>query len=150
MLWTTSLVLQLRGYFVFLYYWSAKISRILEKKLEKDGNLRVLSVTRFSRAHLVLVGETDAKYSEQIAIGGFDIDVGLDEGLPFLDHRTKLVGRQVHTVKVGKNRAALNIFGDQAELTERSFRIVVALKIREGHLENTELQTLGSDLCNFH
>lgn len=63
----------------------------------------------------------------------------LTQYLPLLDHGAHLVAGQVHAVEVGETVLALNIFGDELELTEGH---LVVLQISEAHLEHTSLQTV--------
>lgn len=57
------------------------------RHLLADGtHLRVLGVACLALRQLILGGETDAEHTQQVAIGGLDIDVGFNECLPFLDH----------------------------------------------------------------
>lgn len=46
----------------------------------------MLSVAGLALAERVLVGEADAEHAEQVAVRGLNIDVGFNEGLPFLYH----------------------------------------------------------------
>lgn len=46
----------------------------------------MLGIASLALAKRVLVGESDAEHTEQVAISGLHIDVGFNEGLPFLDH----------------------------------------------------------------
>ena len=46
----------------------------------------MLSVASLALTEGVLVGESDAEHTEQVAVGGLHVNVGLNQGLPFLDH----------------------------------------------------------------
>lgn len=46
----------------------------------------MLSIASFALTQRILVGETNAEHSEEVAISGLDVDVGFDQRLPFLDH----------------------------------------------------------------
>lgn len=105
----------------------------------------MLSVASFAGAQLVFVGEADAEYSEQITVGGFYVNICLDESLPFLDHRAKFVCGQVHAVEVGEDIAALDVLGDQTEFTVRPLAVLVVLQVRKGDFEDTGFQTFRSD-----
>lgn len=48
------------------------------------------------------LGESNSEKTENVAIGGSDIDRGLDQGLPFTDNRSELVGGEVHTEERGQ------------------------------------------------
>lgn len=56
--------------------------------LTDGADLRVLGVAGLALGQGVLSGESNAEHAQQVTIGGLDIDVGLNEGLPFLDHGT--------------------------------------------------------------
>ena len=47
----------------------------------------------------VLAGKGDGEEPDEVSIGGSDIDVGLDQGLPLSDQRSDLVGGEVHAVE---------------------------------------------------
>lgn len=105
----------------------------------------MLCVAGLSWALWIFVGETNAEYPQAVAIGGFDIDNSLNQGLPFLDHWPQLVCGQVHTMEVGENITSLDILSNQSEFTERSFGVIVALEISERNLKHSVFETLGSD-----
>lgn len=65
--------------------------------------------------------------------------------LKLLDHRLQFISRHIHSVKICQDITTLNIFTTEFELPERD---LVVLKIRQRHLKNASLQTLGSDLYN--
>ena len=71
-----------------------------------------LGITMFLGGVLLLLGETDTENPQKVTIGGLDIDVSLNEGLPFLDHGTKFIGSQVHTIKLCQAVLSLNIFSN--------------------------------------
>ena len=91
-----------------------------------------------------LLCEPNAEHSEQVTVCGPDIDVGLDQRLPFLHHRPQLVGGQVHAVEVGQDVAALDLLSDQFELAECD---LVILEIGERDLEDPALQTVRGNFC---
>lgn len=49
-------------------------------------DLGVLGVASLALRHRILDGEADAEHTQQVAVGGLNIDRALDQGLPFLDH----------------------------------------------------------------
>lgn len=65
-----------------------------------------------------------------------------DNHLPLLDHGTHLVTGQVHAVEVGEAVLALNILGDELELTEGH---LIVLQVSKAHLEHTSLKTIRGD-----
>ena len=67
----------------------------------------------------------------------------------FLDALPQFVGGQIHSMEVGEDVAALNVFSDELELAERTLGIVVVLQIGQRDLEHAALQSLGSNLCSL-
>jgi hypothetical protein len=61
---------------------------------------------------------------EKVSVGGLDVSVSLDQGLPLLDHRPQLVRREVHAVEVGQAVLALNILAQKLELLERPLGVL--------------------------
>lgn len=57
----------------------------------------------------------------------------------------EFISGQVHSVEVAQHITAMDIFGNQLELTERSFGISVVLQIGQRHLKHAALQTIRSD-----
>lgn len=105
----------------------------------------MLCVAGLSGTLLVFVGESNAEYPQTVAIGGFDINDSLNQGLPFLDHWPQFVCGQVHTMEVGEDIASLNIFCDQSEFSEWPFGIMVTLEVSKGYFKHTVLQALRSN-----
>jgi len=92
------------------------------------SDLSDLSAIRIaSRLQLVLLlgGESDAEHPQVISVGGFNVDMGLDQCLPLFDERTELVSCQVHSVEVGEEVVSSDIFTDQFDLSEAKLFIVV-------------------------
>ena len=72
----------------------------------------------------LLLGEADAEEPQEVSVGGLDVGVSLDEGLPLLDHGPELVGGQVHAVEVGQAVLALDILAQELELLEGSLGVL--------------------------
>lgn len=96
-----------------------------------------------------LLGESNDKDSEEVAIGGLDVLVSLDERLPLANERAELVRGEVHAVEVGEAGAALDTVDLQLELAVGL--LVVLVKVGEGSLDDAALErvigvleTLGS------
>lgn len=53
------------------------------------------------------LGETNSEESENVAVGCLDVNVSLDERLPFSDNGSELVGGEVHAVERGEAALAL-------------------------------------------
>uniref|UniRef100_T1E295 Putative secreted protein n=1 Tax=Psorophora albipes TaxID=869069 RepID=T1E295_9DIPT len=105
-------------------------------------DLRVLGIAGLALGHGILDGETDAEHTQQVAVGGLDVDRALDQGLPFLNHGPQFVGGQVHSVEVAQHVAAMDILGNQLELAERSLGVGVVLQIGQRNLKHAALQTV--------
>lgn len=103
-----------------------------------------LGVTSFLHLKLLLLGETNTEHPKKVTISGLDINMSLDHGLPFLDHRAEFVTGQIHAVEVGQNIASLNFFSHQFELPEGYF---IILKISQGDLKHSPLQAIRSNPC---
>lgn len=58
------------------------------------ADLRSLGVAGLALGHRVLGGESDAEDAQQVSVGGLDINVGLDQRLPLLDHRSECTAEQ--------------------------------------------------------
>ena len=93
----------------------------------------------------LLLGEADDEEPEEEPVGGLDIDEGLDEGLPLLDHGPQLVGGESHAVEVGEAVLALDILADELELAEGALGVLLVLQIGQGNLVDAALQTVGGD-----
>jgi hypothetical protein len=53
------------------------------------------------------LGEADGEETKDVAVGGADVDRGLDQGLPLADDGSELVGGEVHAVERGEAVLAL-------------------------------------------
>jgi len=109
------------------------------------SDLTVLGIAGLSLGELIFVGESNAENAQKVAIGGFDINVGFDKSLPFLDHAAEFVSRQIHAVEVGQDISCLDVFGDEPEFPEGTLSIGIFLNIGERNFENSPFQTFGSD-----
>lgn len=69
--------------------------------------MRSLGISRLFDLVEVSLGETNGEETENVTVGGSDVDVSLDQGLPFLDDRTEFVGGEVHAVEGGETALAL-------------------------------------------
>jgi len=86
------------------------------------------------------LGETNGEDTEEVVIGGLDGDVGLDQGLPLTDQRSKLVGCEVETVEVGQAVLALDLIDSELNLAESV--VLILLEISEGDLDDSALQSI--------
>jgi hypothetical protein len=118
------------------------------------------------------LGETNGEETDEVAIGGLDVRVGLDtklrnrsselvfsfrchsfeesvsdlQGLPLANERTKLVRSEVHTVEVGKTVLALNLIDAKLDLSESV--LVVLVEIGERKFEDSSLEGVVGVLCS--
>lgn len=92
--------------------------------------------------------ETDAKQAQEIAVGGLDIDKGLDHGLPFLDHGLDLVRGKVHAVKVGETLTALDFIDTKTKLAE-GLVLGILVQVTEGGLDDATLEGIIGDFCEW-
>mmetsp|Transcript_25948 Transcript_25948/g.60262 ORF Transcript_25948/g.60262 Transcript_25948/m.60262 type:complete len:279 (-) Transcript_25948:26-862(-) len=90
------------------------------------------------------VGERNGEHAHGVAVGGLDVHVGLDEGLPLADQGSELVAGHVHAVEVAESILALDLLADEAHLAVVSIRGLV--EVAEGDLEHAVLHLLRSDL----
>jgi len=102
---------------------------------------------------LCSVSESDDTNTDDVTVGGLDIGVALDQGLPLLDNALQLVRGQAHSIKAGKAVLSLHIVTDEPELTEAPFGTSFALQISEGDLEDAALKPIRGNLgtlCAVH
>ena len=78
----------------------------------------------FLGAARLLLCETNAKDTNEVSISGLDIDMGFNQSLPLLNHRSKFVSSQVHTVELSQTALALNFFAQKLEFPVGSFGIL--------------------------
>jgi len=86
------------------------------------------------------LGEGNGEQAEEVVVGGLDCDIGLNQGLPFSDERSQLVGCEVETVEVGQAVLSLNLIDSELDLSERV--VLILLEIRQRNLENSALQCI--------
>lgn len=86
------------------------------------------------------LGEGNAEETEEVVIGGLDNNVGFDEGLPFSDEGSQLVGCEVETVEVGEAVLALDLVDPESDLSERM--VLILLQVGQGDLEYPALQCI--------
>lgn len=91
------------------------IDHLLSDRLD----LGTLGIRGLSDLVLVLLGEGDAKHSQDVAVLGLDLAVGLDEGLPLADVLAQLVSGDVHAIETGSAVAAVDVFNPKLDLSPR-------------------------------
>jgi len=115
----------------------------LDHLLANSLHLLVLSIGSHATRVMLTLGESNGEQAEHVAIGGLDIDVGLNGSALLLDHGAELVGGEVHAVEVGEAVLALHLLDDELELAER---VVVLIEVAQADLEDAALETVGGDL----
>jgi len=110
--------------------------------LTDGADLSRLSVAGLLALVLSLLGEGNGEQTKSVSVGGGDINVSLDEGLPLLNHGAELIGGEVHSVEVGEARASLNVLNSQLDVAVELILIVV--KISQVGLENASLEVINS------
>jgi len=113
--------------------------------LASDGDdLRGLCVRGFALLVGAALGETDGEHAEAVAVGGVDVDLGLDECLPLANERAQLVGGEIHAVEVGECLVGLDVLDSQADLAESLILVLLQVGQRDG--EDTSAQRVGAQL----
>lgn len=107
------------------------------------ANLAALGVGGLLDLSVPALCETNGEHSEQVAIGGLDIDVGLNNGLPLSDERAELIAGEIHAVKVSEAGAALNLLALEADLAVG--HVLGLLQIGENDLVDAALEGVRRD-----
>ena len=76
-------------------------------------------------------------------VSGGDVNVGLDLGLPLLDHGALLVSGELHTVEVGEAVVALDLLADESELLVGA---LVTVEISLVDLVDSASETISGEL----
>lgn len=105
------------------------------------GSLRVASCLDLG---LVALGECDGEHSEHVAVGGLRLDERLNERVPLLDQRARLVAGNVHAVEVGVAVVAFNFFALDLHLSPGVF-VSLAVQIGKRDLENATLEGVSGN-----
>jgi len=72
-------------------------------------HLTRLRICRFLHLGWASFGKADGEEAEEIAIGGFNVNMRFNEGLPFTDQGAEFIGGEVHSVEVRETVLALNL-----------------------------------------
>jgi len=82
---------------------------------------------------LTTTGEANAEQTKLVSVGGGNVGVGLDEGVPLAHQRAELVSGEVHAVEGGQGMSAFNFFTSELELAVCIFfGVVLELTKRQG------------------
>jgi len=112
--------------------------------LANEAGLCALGVGSFADLVLASLGETNAEQTQQVAIGGLDINAGFDQRLPFADEALELVGSDGQTVEVGQAVLALDVVDTERNVDEGL--VLGLLEIGEAGGNHTSLKAIGGDL----
>lgn len=118
------------------------LSHDIEHLAADLADLRALSVGGLLDLVATARSEGNAEQTDEVTVGGLDIDESLDQRLPLLDHRAELVRGHVHTVEVGQAVLALDLVHLELNLAESTG--LVLGQIAEGDLDNTAVEGVGS------
>lgn len=120
-------------------------SHNLKHALADGADLRRLGVAGLGDLLGAALGEGNAEETQQVAVRGLDVNMGLNQGLPLLDHGTQLVRSEGHAVEVGQAGLTLDLVDAQAELAEGLvLRLVV--QVTQAHLQDASAESIVSDL----
>lgn len=108
------------------------------------ANLAWLCVASSFLLVWALFGKANAEHSQGVTISCLNINMSLNQWLPFLYQWPQLICGEVHTIKVCQDISSLDIFSSQTNLPEGV--IFVILKISQWHFEHTMLQAFWSNL----
>jgi len=97
----------------------------LEHLLPDLPNLTRLGIRRLPHLRLAALRESNGEEAEEVTISRFDIDMRLDESLPFANKRTELVRGEGHAMEVGEAILSLDFVDAKFNLAERLFLIFV-------------------------
>lgn len=113
----------------------------LEHALANLTDLGTLSVASLLDLLLLALSESNHKDTQQVAIGGLDIDVGFNQALPLLNHRAELVLSNGHAVEVGQAGLTLDFINAHAELAE-SLIFAFGVQVTQAEFKDTSLQAV--------
>lgn len=109
-------------------------------------DLRTCGISRLAELVRTTTGEGDGEQAQYVTVGGLDVSVSFNHGLPLLDHGAQFVGGKVHTVEVSQAVLALNFIDTKADVAES--KIFALVQIGQGDLEDTALKCVIGVLCS--
>ena len=92
----------------------------------------------------LLLGESNSKDTQVVAISGAHVDGALNEGLPLADQTAQLVASNVHAVEVSDDVSSLHVLTNQSDLSV-SLLFITTVQVSQGELEHAALQLLRSN-----
>ena len=78
----------------------------------------------FLSAAGLLLCETNAEDTNEVSVSSLDIAMSFNQCLPLLNHGSKFVCGQVHTIELGQTVLALNFFAQELEFPVGPFGIL--------------------------
>lgn len=117
----------------------------LEHLRPDRADLRSLRISRLSDLVRPPLGERDGEQADEVPVGGLDVDVRLDEGLPFADERTEFVGGEVHAVEGEECVLALDFIDSELDLAERG--VFLLAEVSDGEFDDTPTDGVSRVLC---
>lgn len=122
----------------------------LKHLLANRANMAGLSVGSLANLLWATLGEANTEGTEQVSVSGLDVNVSLNQSLPLLHHRAKLIRGKAHAVEVGQASLSLDFVYAKAELAE-GLVLALGVQIPKGDIQDapTEgiigvLQALGA------
>jgi hypothetical protein len=97
----------------------------LKHLLPDFPNLTRLGIRRLAHLRLAALRESNSEEAEKVTIGGLDIDMRLNESLPFAHKRAELVRGEGHAMEVGEAVLSLDFVDAKFNLAERLLLILV-------------------------
>lgn len=93
-------------------------------------------------------GERNAEHAQQVAILGFGLDKGLNEGVPLLYKGAELVTGGVKAVEVGVAVHSFHFLNLELDFSPGCF-VVFVLEVGERDFKNATTQGIGGDFFNL-
>ena len=97
-----------------------------------------LGIRRLTHLRLAPLRESDGKETEEVTIRRLDVDMRLNESLPFAHKGAELVRGEGHAMEVGEAVLSLDLIDAEFDLPERLLLILV--EVSKGDLDNPTLE----------
>lgn len=106
-----------------------------------------LSVAGLLDLAILLLGETDAKASEDESVLGLHLANGFDEVLPLFDELAQFISGHGHAVEAGSDVLALGVLDKKSNFSPGG-GVGVVLQISERNINNSSFYSFGSDFSS--
>lgn len=117
----------------------------LDHLLADGADLRGLGVASGLLLVGASLGEGEAEHADCVAVGGLDVNVGFDEGVPLADEAAHVVAGQRHAVEVGQAVTPVDFLDDKTHILVAL--ILIGLQVGEVDLAHAALQIIRRELC---